>query len=61
MIIFIAVTAAVIGIVELTPEESTRGQANAWARENIRRKAAAAIIVARFIPWARHHLGPGGS
>lgn len=66
MTILVAVTAAVIGdnicylagtrligIVERTPEDSARGQAIAWVRENIRRNAAATIIIARFIPWAR--------
>ncbi|GAB3706800.1 DedA family protein [Corynebacterium nasicanis] len=66
MIIGVAVLAAVvgdnicyllgtrlIGIVERTPADTARGQAIAWVRENIRRNAAATIIIARFIPWAR--------
>lgn len=42
-----------IGFVERSPDDSTRGRAIAWVRRNIRRNAATTIIVARFIPWAR--------
>ena len=65
-VIQIAVIGAVIGdnicyllgtrlirFVENVPEDSARGRAVAWVRENIRRNAATTIIVARFIPWAR--------
>ncbi|MDO5513110.1 DedA family protein [Corynebacterium sp.] len=42
-----------IGVVERTPADTSRGRAIAWVRESIRRNAATTIIVARFIPWAR--------
>ncbi|MDO5668506.1 MAG: DedA family protein [Corynebacterium sp.] len=65
-IIGVAITAAIIGdnicyllgtrligIVERTPADTSRGRAITWVRENIRRNAATTIIIARFIPWAR--------
>ena len=42
-----------IGVVERLDPESKAGQAIQWVRRNMKRRAGATIIVARFIPWAR--------
>ncbi|MEB0272956.1 VTT domain-containing protein, partial [Pseudomonas sp. 5B4] len=42
-----------IKVVNRLDPDSKAGTAITWVRRNMKRRAGATIIVARFIPWAR--------